>query len=154
MKATVLALAALAIGVASVPAVSADLDKAVKARKAQMALYAWNLGQLGAMAKGAVPYNAEVAKATAEDLAALASVKGPTMWPAGSDATAMPGVSRAKLEAWSTYPAIIEKNDMMANASAALAAVAGDGLDAMRGAIGPVGGACKSCHETYRAPKN
>ncbi|MEP3428833.1 MAG: cytochrome c, partial [Roseibium sp.] len=40
-------------------------DNAIKVRKALMSLYAWNLGQLGAMAKGEVDYDAEAAKTAA-----------------------------------------------------------------------------------------
>jgi hypothetical protein len=30
---------------------------------------------------------------------------------------------------------------------------AGNGLDAMKGAMGGLGGGCKGCHEKFRAPK-
>ncbi|MDP5360798.1 MAG: cytochrome c, partial [Paracoccaceae bacterium] len=41
----------------------------------------------------------------------------------------------------------------LAAATATLASVAGDGLDAMKAAFGPVGQSCGSCHESYRAPR-
>jgi cytochrome c556 len=36
-------------------------------------------------------------------------------------------------------------------AATGLAAVAGDGLDPMRAAFGPVGAACGACHDAYQA---
>ena len=45
--------------------VDASIAAAVKARKAVMQLYAYNLGQLGAMAKTTVPYDAEAASKSA-----------------------------------------------------------------------------------------
>ena len=46
-------------------------EGAIKARQSVMQLYAFNLGALGAMAKTAVPYDAEVANAHAGNLLAL-----------------------------------------------------------------------------------
>ena len=103
LKTAILATATLGFVAAPVLADKAA-EKAIGARKAQMQLYSFNLGQLGAMAKGEVEYNAETAKAAAENLAALAALNGGAMWRQGTDSTAMPGVSRAKLEAWTTYP--------------------------------------------------
>jgi cytochrome c556 len=39
----------------------------------------------------------------------------------------------------------------MTDASAALASVAGEGLDALRSKIGDVGKSCKGCHDNFRA---
>lgn len=152
LKTAILATATLGFVAAPVLADKAA-EKAVGARKAQMQLYAFNISQLGAMAKGAVEYNAEAAKAAAENLAALAALNGGPMWMQGTDSTAMPGVSRAKLETWTTYPKASNIGKALAEDSAKLAAVAGNGLDALRGGIGPVGKSCKACHEGYREEK-
>ncbi len=129
------------------------MEKAIKARKAQMQLYAWNLGQLGAMAKGAAEYDADAASSAADNLLALVSLKGGSMWPQGSDSTAMPGKTRAKAEAWTTYPAVVKKSEAMAAAAQQMAAAAGGGLDSLKGAIGAVGKGCKGCHEDFREEK-
>ena len=71
------------------------LDKAIKARKAQMTLYSFNLGVLGAMAKGEAEYNAEAAAGAANNLLAAAKLDGSQMWPQGSDSEAMAGKTRA-----------------------------------------------------------
>lgn len=129
------------------------LEKAIEAREALMDLYAFNLGQLGAMAKGTVAYDAAVAGSAASNLAALAALDQSAMWPKGSDVTAMPGKTRAKAEIWSTYPEISEKGKALSDASAALARVAGDGLPALQAALGDVGKSCGGCHKPFRAPK-
>lgn len=152
LKTAILAAATLGFVAAPVLADKAA-EKAVGARKAQMQLYSFNLGQLGAMAKGTVDYNADVAKAAAENLAALAALNGGAMWMKGSDSTALPGVSRAKIEAWTTYPKASNIGKALAEDSAKLAAVAGDGLDALRGGIGAVGKSCGACHEDFREEK-
>ena len=145
-----IAAATASSGVATPVLADEALEKAIGTRKAQMQLYAFNLGQLGAMAKGAVDYDVATAKAAADNLAALTALNGMAMWPQGSDGTSMSGKTRAKAEAWSTWPAIAEDSKAMVAASANLAAVAGDGLDALRGGIGAVGKGCGGCHKAYR----
>lgn len=125
-------------------------EKAIKARKAQMQLYSWNLGTLGAMAKGATEYNADAANAAAANLVALVSMSQQGFWPQGSDSTSMAGKTRAKSEIWSTYPEVSKKGEAMNAAVTTLAAVAGDGLPALQGAIGDVGKSCGGCHKPYR----
>ena len=149
-----IAIVAAAMAAFSSTAIANDpMEKAIKARKAQMQLYAWNLGQLGAMAKGAVPYDAAAASAAADNLLAVVSLNGMTMWPQGSDSTAMAGKTRAKVEAWTTWPAIGKKSEAMTAAATQMAAAAGGGLDSLKGAIGEVGKGCKGCHEEYREEK-
>ena len=138
--------------VAGVGSSAADgqFDNAIKARKAVMALYAWNLGQLGAMAKGDIEYNAEAAQIAAENIKILATMNNGSAWPQGSDSTALPGKTRAKVEAWTTYPESAEINKKLAAAAVAMSDVAGDGVDAVRANIGAIGGACKDCHTKFR----
>lgn len=149
LKSAILATAAFGFAAAPVFADKAA-EKAIGARKAQMQLYSFNIGQLGAMAKGEVDYDAAVAKAAADNLAAVSALNGMAMWPQGTDSTAMPGKTRAKAEAWTTWPAIAKDSEALVKASADLAAVAGDGLDALRGGIGAVGKSCGGCHKAYR----
>jgi cytochrome c556 len=123
---------------------------AIKARQAHMNLYAFNLGTLGAMAQDKAPYDAAAATAAANNLAALSALDQSGYWPAGSD-TSVEG-SRALPAIWETYPAIVEKATALADASAALAVVAGNDLDSLKTTFGPVGGACGDCHRTFRQP--
>ena len=130
-------------------------NPAVKARKAHMQLYAHNLGILGAMAKGEVEYNADAAMAAASNMQTLsASINQMSYW--------APGTSNAELgEETTALPAIWESGSnaqaigmKLAEASANLAAVAGDGQEALGPALGPVGGACGECHKAYRQSDN
>lgn len=124
----------------------------IKARQSVFQVYKYNMGLLGAMAKGETEYNAQVAVDAAWNLNAASMMKNGTMWPPGSDNSAVEG-TRALPEIWSTYPAIVEKGKALTDASTALVAVAGNGLDELRGAMGAVGKSCKGCHDDYRAKK-
>lgn len=153
-KLLVPAIAALLLGSMTHTISAGDFDRQIKARQAVMQLYAFNLGILGAMAKGDVDYNSEQASIAAANLDALVNMNIGAMWPQGSDMKANEGLTWAKEENWTMYPKAAEKAQALKTASATMVAEAGSGLDAMRGAIGAVGGSCKGCHETFRAPKN
>lgn len=128
-------------------------EAAIEGRSSLMGLYNFNAGILFSMAQGKIDYNAEVASAAASNLAAAANMNQMSMWPQGSDNVAMAGKTRAKPELWSTFPAVFENAKQMTEAADALAAVAGDGLDTLKGNIGGVGAACTACHKAYRGPK-
>ncbi len=127
-------------------------NPAVKARNAHMSLYAFNLGILGDMAKGTTEYNADVASAAASDLATLAAFNQSNYWPEGTAEGEVEG-SRAKAEIWTDGGGAIEKAKDLAVAAASLADVAGNGLEALQGGIGPAGAACGACHKAYRGAK-
>lgn len=152
---------ALATGAALVAGASAAIsgeaeERAVKARQALMQVYAFNLGQLGAMVKGEMEYNADLAKASADNLVKATTMNGMAMWPKGSsmDDEGMAGKTWAKADIWADGSDVGEKAKAMREAAAQMAEVAGNGLDAVKGAMGGVGGGCKGCHEKFRAPKD
>ena len=126
-------------------------EKAIKARQAVMTLQSWYAGPLFQMAKGELEYDAEMAKTYSLHLSTMASVEAGAMWPEGSDNESYAGMTSALPELWLTWPEVGEKAVVLSEAAAALAAAAGDGLDALRSKIGPVGEACKSCHDDFRA---
>ena len=128
-----------------------DQQRAMDARNAHMTLYSFNLGKVGAMVQDRVPYDADVASAAAANLAALAAIDEAGYWVEGTD-TSIEG-SRAKPEIWTDMAGFEAEQVKLATATAAFAAVAGDGLDAMKAGFGPVGQSCSSCHESYRAPR-
>ena len=129
-----------------------ELRAAIAARQAHMTLMGFNLGPLGSMAQERIPYDADVAAAAAANLAALSTMSQNGYWLEGTDSSL--GNNRAKAEIWTDFEGVSAEAAKLVEASAALAAVAGDGLDAMRAALGPVGASCGSCHEAYRAPRN
>lgn len=124
---------------------------AIKARKSYMQVVKWNAGPLFGMAKGEIDYDAELAATLANNLLALSQLNNSTMWPDGSDNLSYEGKTRALPEIWSTYPQVAEANQAWADAVAALAPAAGEGLDALRDKIGAVGDGCKGCHDDFRA---
>ncbi len=131
-------------------------EKAVKARQALMQVYAFNLGQLGAMVKGEMDYNADLAKASADNLVKATSMNGMAMWPKGSSLAddGMAEKTWAKPEMWADGSDVGEKAKAMREAAVQMADVAGNGLDAVKAAMGGVGGGCKGCHEKFRQAKN
>jgi cytochrome c556 len=153
---TRLRLAAVAAGalclVGAAYAQVAAEDAAVKARKAHMQVQAFYLGQLGAMAKGDVAYDATTAGVLAADLAALSSVDQRFYW--------IPATAQGEVEGSRLLPnALEEGSDIIARAEAlntavaALVTAAGTDLAALQAAMGPVGQACGACHEAHRAPQ-
>ena len=115
------AAAALVLGTLSTTMAAGEFDRQIKARQAVMQLYAFNLGQLGAMAKGDVAYDAEKASAAAANLDALVNMKNGAMWPQGSHMKANPGVTWAKEENWTMYPKAAEKGMALKAAAATMA---------------------------------
>ncbi|MEP3278943.1 MAG: cytochrome c [Stappiaceae bacterium] len=128
-------------------------EKAIKARQAVMQIYSFNLGQLGAMVKGEVDYDAELASIIAKDLLAAANMDNRAMWPQGSGEDAYPGKTRALPALWSTFPKVLEKQAALRTAAEKLAAEAGNGVEAIKANMGGVGGSCKGCHDDFRAEK-
>lgn len=150
---------AIALCATSITLVAADdfpFKKQIQARQSFMQVYAFNLGLLGAMAKGEADYDAKLAGAAANNLLAAAKMDNSAMWPAGSDAGAdgLKDKTRAKTKIWSSFPEVGEKHQALTDALTTMAAEAGNGLDAVRANIGAVGDGCKGCHEPFRAPKN
>jgi len=151
---SVMALAAVAVLGAGVPAVqAAGTDKAVSARKSVMQLRGFYLGTLGGMAKGKVAYDAKKAAGAANSLAALEQLDGSAMWPPGSGNDKLGDKTRALPEIWSTWPAIGKNSKAMKAAVANMANMAGKDLASLQGSIGAVGKACGSCHKAFRAKK-
>lgn len=129
-------------------------DSAIKARQAMFQLYSFNIGILSDMAKEKTPYDADIATEAANNLSAAANLGQSQFWPQGSDNAADGNARTRALPAiWETFPAINEKADALKTAVAALLPVAGNGLDALQGVMGDVGGSCKGCHDDYRAKK-
>ena len=148
-----ISLAAVVLGT-SVSAGGRGGNPAVKARQAHMQLYGFNLGALGAMAKGEVEYDAEAAKALAGNFAALAAFNQAAYWTPGTSNAELGNETRALPKIWEAGSTAGQISQELAAAAAELAAVAGDGQAALGAAIGAAGKACGDCHKAYRAPAN
>ena len=151
MKKTFAAIsAACLLAVPAVPVFAQDVPDAVKARQGQFRIMAINLGILGSMAKGEREYDSEAAQNAADSLVAISGVHQAPLWPQGTDTMSIDG-TRALPAIWENLPDVIEKWQAFGAAAEGLAAVAADGLEPMRAALGPVGGTCGACHDDYRA---
>lgn len=142
-------LGALLCGALTLPAL-ADEDPAVAARQGQFKLFAHNFGVLGGMAQGRMEYDAAMAQTAADNLFHLTRVDQGRLWPEGTDNFSTDG-TRAKPEIWENLDDFVAKFVALQGAAEALQAVAGSGLEEMRAAVGPMGGTCQACHQSYRA---
>lgn len=139
--------------VVATSAVAQDTNPAVTARKSHMALYGFNLGLLGGMARGNIDYDAAAASAAAANLAALSRLDQSRYWPEGTDSDTIME-TRALPALWQDIPKAMEIGGNLAAAAETLAAEAGNGLEALQASLGPVGQACGACHEAFRVPDN
>ena len=135
----------------TVVAAEGAFENQLKARQGQFRLIALNIGVLGGMARGNVPYDAEAAQAAADNLVTVAALNQGAMWPEGSDSMSIDG-TRAMPSIWEDNADFLEKWGAVAAAADGLAAVASDGQAALGPALGPLGATCKSCHEAHREP--
>ena len=90
-------------------------NPAIKARQSIMQLYAFNLGALGAMAKGEAAYNADAATSAANNLVTLTQLDQSAMWPAGSD-NAADTSARALPALWQNFPDVMTKGAALSDA--------------------------------------
>lgn len=142
----------LTFSLAALPALAQDArqnERMIEARQGLMTLLAHELGKLGGMAKQEAPYDAAVAGKAAANIAALSSVISPELFPQGTAA--------GEAEGSEALPAIWEKPDeftariaQLNEAAAKMLAAAGTDLAGVQGAMKDMGGACGSCHETFR----
>ncbi|MFK7995841.1 MAG: cytochrome c [Granulosicoccus sp.] len=152
--ATTVALATFCGGLLATAADKGPHDDAIKGRQAMFQTYGFNMGILGAMAKEKMEYDAEKASEAATNLLAAANFGQSAMWPEGSDNTNPANArTRALPEIWTTYPAVADKGAAFQKAAEVMAAQAGNGLSALQGAMGDLGGSCKGCHDDFRAEK-
>lgn len=141
--------AVIALATAATPAVAQDFENQILARKGLMRIQALNLGVLGAMARGQMPYDAELAQAAADNLVAVGQVNHLFFWPEGSDnfstenTLALPTI-------WDNYDAFLAIFDEYSEAAVAMQAVAGTGQEALGPALGGIGRTCGTCHEDYQ----
>ncbi len=126
-----------------------DLPPPVEARQHHMQLYAFNLGVLGDMVRGNTDYDAALARAAADRLAALAELSQVGYYPDGTSASEIEG-SRALPLLWDERENYDELTGKLADAAAQMASVAGNGLEAVQGEMQALGQSCGACHELYR----
>lgn len=139
----------IAISSLALTAQAQGQNPAVGARQGHMQVMALNLGILGNMARGNTDYDAAAAQAAADNLVLMGNVSQRFYWPPGTDSESIEG-TRALPALWEDQAGLIEIAMRFGPAAEALAASAGQGLDAMRGAVGPLGAVCGDCHESFQ----
>jgi cytochrome c556 len=141
-----LALLAL-VGACSSQAQFAKPEAAIKYRQSAFTLMGAHFGRLAEMAQGKAPFDAKVA----QDNEAIFAVVSKLPWSAfteGSDK----GETKAKPEIWSDAAKFKEAQDKLMSETVKLnAAVKTGKLEDLKVAVGAVGGACKNCHDQFRA---
>ncbi len=142
----------LVLGAILATAAIADTDPAVEARQAQFSLYSFNLAVLGGMAQGRIDYDAGAAQTAADNLFHLTRHDQGRMWPEGTDTASIDG-TRALPDIWEDFDSFVDRFVALQGAAESLQGVAGDGLDALRPAVGQLGAACGACHDDFRAER-
>ena len=149
MKKMISVALALTAALAALPASAqfAKPEDAIKYRKSALTVMAQHFGHVAGMASGKVAFDA---KAAAED-AAIADYVSKLPW-AGFVAGSDKGETRAKPEIWSDKAKFDESAARLQREMGKLAVAAKAGnLDGIKTAVNAVGGACKACHDDFRA---
>ena len=141
-----------AIALASVPA-AAQFQKpedAIKYRQSAFTVMANHFGRVAAMAQGRVPFDAKVAAENADIVLTMSKLP----YAGFGDGTDKGLPHRAKPEIWKEQAKFNDLANKMQGEVVKLDAAARSGsLDALKAAVGAVGGSCKACHDDFRAEK-
>jgi cytochrome c556 len=122
-------------------------EDAVKYRQSAMFVMANHFGRVGAMVQGRVPYDAATALANAEVAATMSRLP----FAGFVDGTAGTVKGGAAPAVWSDRAKFDDNAKKMQEEMAKLLAAAKtNNLDNVKAAFGPVGQACKSCHDNFR----
>jgi cytochrome c556 len=143
-------LTALAVvaAVASITLAAVTGTTAIKERQKAMEDIRQAMTVFGAIAKKEAPFDAEVVKASAETIANRLNTAA-DLFPDGSDKGDVE--TWAKPEIWSDRENFQKGLQAAAAAAVAMQSVT-DGA-AFGPALGALGNGCKTCHDTYRRPK-
>ena len=150
-------IAAATAGVVVSTSVAADVTEASSEKHAKAAtqyrqavfqLVRSNMGPLGGMAKGALPFDESVMETNAVRLEQLADMMGDYL---SVDTRKFDVETGAKDKIWDNFSDVETKVMALKTAAQGLqAAVKAGDESAYRGAIGKIGASCKSCHDDYK----
>jgi cytochrome c556 len=123
-------------------------EQMLKYRKAVYQTMVWNFAPMSQMAQGKVPFDAKEFEMRAGRVAALTPMLAESYGPESRDVAG----SKAKAELWSNRADFDAKLKDLVDRSATLAAVAKGGDEARsKQAFLDTAGACKACHDKYKA---
>lgn len=148
MRTAIIATLALAI-----PTIAASdpMEDTIAARQGYFKLLGANVGIIAAMAKGETDYDAAAAQTAADNVVTLTGYDLGHVFIPGTSADDYPDKTRALGKIWEEFPSVAEKAEGLKVAAAEMQTVAGQGKDEMTAGLGKLGGACKACHDEYRA---
>jgi cytochrome c556 len=142
-----IAAAAAAFGAGGAQAQFAKPEDAIKYRQSAMFLMQTHLVRLGAVAKGAVPFDAAAVQNNAAILEQLAQLP----WQAFGPGTDSGANTRALPVIWTNNPKFIDTSKRLQLETAKLSAAAKSGdLGQVKQAFGGVAQVCKGCHDDFR----
>jgi cytochrome c556 len=147
-KIRMLTVLAVVAAVASITLAAATGTQAIQERQEAMEDIGKAMKALGAIAKKQAPFDAEVVKASAETIADRLN-SAADLFPEGSDSGDVE--TWAKAEIWSDHESF--QKDFESAESAAVAVQSVTDEAAFMPALGALGNGCKTCHDTYRRPK-
>jgi len=150
MIAATIALAFLAAPMAaqSDQAPKSKAERIIEYRQAALTLLGWNIGPVAGMVKGEIPWDQKALEMHAMRLAQVAPMIAEG-FPADSQSGAP---TDAKPEIWKNMDDFQAKARDLEVATARFAETAkGGDRKAIAAGLGEVGGACKACHDKYRA---
>lgn len=146
----VLAVAALMIAAPQVLANDPKPEDVIEFRQGVYKVIGWHFRPLGAMAKGDLPFDRDLAVKNSGVVATMSHV-APDAFLRGSDT----GETNAKPEIWSKEAQFRSAMERFQKEAATLAEVSKTGdFSAVRAQIGETGKACKNCHDDFRKKRN
>lgn len=146
LTAYLLAAAALAVAVPA-SAQFAKAEDAIKYRKNALFVMQQNFSRVAGMAGGKIPFDVNVAA----ESAAVAEFMATLPW-AGFGPGTDKGDTKAKPEIWSDKAKFDDYAKKLQGEMSKLATAAKSGnLDNIKVAVNATGGACKACHDDFRA---
>lgn len=152
-RAVVSAALAVAIMMAALPQVWANEPKpedVIEFRESVYEVIGWYFRPLGAMAKGDIPYDRELAIKNSGIVAAMSHI-APDAFVRGSDV----GETRARPEIWTKEDQFRSAMERFQKEAATLAEVSKTGdFSAVRAQVGETGKACKNCHDDFRKKRD
>lgn len=152
--ASIIAAMALSVSAVSTLAIADEAKSerqaanAVQFRQSLLQLVRSNMGALGAMAKGQIPYDTDVMSTNAMRLEQLALML-PDYFK--TDTTGFSVDTEALPKIWDNMDDFLVKaNDLTVASQALQVAAKGSDESQYRAAIGKVGATCKGCHDSYK----
>jgi cytochrome c556 len=130
------------------PSPEEQAANAIDLRQSALKLLGYNMGPMGGMLRGNVPFDAAVVQTNAGHIAALGEMI-PDLFAA--DTSSFDLETEALDRIWGNKDAFDEKAmDLVTAANAAAEAAASGNESQTKAAMGRVGQACGACHDDYR----